>query len=59
VLPAGIEPAFLPSEGSVLSIERRERSTHSTKWVLSVGIEPTLPAPQASVLSIERRERTF
>ena len=25
MLPAGVEPAFLPSQGSVLSIERRER----------------------------------
>ena len=29
VLLVGIEPTFLPSQGSVLSIERQEREQHS------------------------------
>ena len=73
MLPAGIEPASPPSEGDILSIERRERRLdYSTRLeikrnavtktafrylVLPAGIEPTLHPPQGCVLSVERRER--
>ena len=62
VLLAGIEPAFLPSEGSILSIERQEvyicfGAKPRRLALLSTGIEPVFPASQAGVLSIKRRER--
>lgn len=38
VLLVGIEPTFPPSEGDVLSIERREQKY---KVVPEVGVEPT------------------
>ncbi len=60
VLSDGVEPSSAPSEGAILSIERREPSRNVTIFfyrVLSDRIELSLPAPQAGVLSVERREQ--
>lgn len=46
VLPAGLEPASQPSEGCVLSIERRERVERM------MGVEPTSQAWEARVLAV-------